>query len=176
MLGVIIHNSDCRAVVQLHISGILEARVLLQNAQDKTEKNWRQMRNLARNLAVKEEINSSKVIFENVKTSRIPMARKGYNELHHLAVTRSRNASGSRIPEFNRTDSSKTVTKETLDNCDEYDITADFNERLSLADFHFESTVGKGFTFVKLLSDFRNLTELRMGINPSGESDQLVVH
>jgi hypothetical protein len=152
-------------VVQLHISGILEARVLLQvnsihslvflcklktqNAQDKTEKNWRQMRNLARNLAVKEEINSSKVIFENVKTSRIPMARKGYNELHHLAVTRNRNASGSRIPEFNRTDSSKTVTKETLDNCDEYDITADFNERLSLADFHFESTVGRGFTFEK---------------------------
>ena len=105
------------------------------------------MRNLARNLAVKEEINSSKVIFENVKTSRIPMARKGYNELHHLAVTRNRNA--SRIPEFNRTDSSKTVTKETLDNCDEDDITADFNERLSLADFQFESTVGKGFTFMK---------------------------
>ena len=145
------------------------------------------MRNLARNLAVKEEINSSKVIFENVKTSRIPMARKGYNELHHLAVTRNRNASGSRIPEFNRTDSSKTVTKETLDNCDEYDVTAEFNERLSLADFHFESTVGKGATFKKLLlediflsfpdflSDFRNLAELRIGINPSGESDQLVV-
>ena len=105
---------------------------------------------------MKEEINSSKVIFENVKvglsfhhfsnviiqTSRIPLPRKGYNELHQLAISRHR-------PEFNRTDSSKTVTKETLDVTDEYDLTAEFNERISLADFQFESTVGKA-----LLSKF----------------------